>query len=268
VPVRGDQGEVRLWFGTNTDITRELENQEKLERAVQARDMFLSIASHELKTPLTPLTLQLQSIVRLAEKGDGKLSVEKVKEKVGKAGYQVAHLERLVDNLLDVSRLSENRLVLDLETLDLGALVEAIVERFRPELEATGTTVKVDAARATGSWDRLRLDQVITNLLTNALKYGGGKPVAVEVRSTDDGARLRVRDHGIGIAPRDQARIFGRFERAVSDHNYGGFGLGLWIARQLVEAMGGKIELESREGEGSTFTVVVPKETVARKSGG
>src|SRR5262249_24069908 len=133
------------------------------------------------------------------------------------------------------------------------------IERMRSDIESAGCTISLASdERVVGTWDRLRLDQVVTNLIGNAIKYGPGKPVAVFVRATDAEARLAVRDHGIGIAPADRDRIFGRFERAVADTNYGGFGLGLWISRQAVEAMGGSITVDSALGEGSSFIVTLP----------
>jgi PAS domain S-box-containing protein len=261
LPVRGERGDVLLWFGTSTDVTGQRELQQALEAAVHARDVFLSIASHELKTPLTPLALQLQSIQRLGAKAaGGVLPVDKVLEKVGKAGLQVAHLERLVDNLLDVSRLAENRLNLSLELLDLSKTVLEVVDRQRPQAELAQSELAVRAQPGvTGRWDRFRLDQIVSNLLGNALKYGAGKPIEVEVAGQDGEASIVVRDHGIGISRADQERIFDRFERAVSENNYGGFGLGLWITRQLVDAMKGKITVESEPGRGSTFKVSLPR---------
>jgi PAS domain S-box-containing protein len=260
VPVVDDAGKVLLWFGTNTDITEQRQLQEALREAVHARDVFLGIASHELKTPLTPLSLQLQSIERLKERiGEGALPTDKVMEKVARATLQVAHLERLVNNLLDVSRLTEDRLALNLEQVELSGLVTEIAERLRPEFEAHGSVLTVSSpGPIVGAWDRFRLDQVFSNLLTNALKYGRGKPVQVDVAEVDGQAVVHVRDQGIGISPEDQGRIFGRFERAASADNYGGFGLGLWISRELVEAMQGEIRVESAPGRGSAFAVYLP----------
>jgi PAS domain S-box-containing protein len=255
----GDGRPLRL-MGVVQDVTEAHLAKEALERAVRARDIFLSIASHELKTPLTPLTLQLQSIDRLARKTQGALPVTTVLEKVAKAEKQVAHLSRLVEDLLFVARATEDGLELAPEPLDLSALVAEVAERFRPAFEAVGAALSVETPGPVPSmWDRLRLDQALSNLLGNALKYGRGQPVSVVLRASDEEASLSVRDRGIGIAPEDCERIFGRFERAVSDRNYGGFGLGLWIARQVVEAMGGEVEVASRLGEGSTFTVTLPR---------
>jgi signal transduction histidine kinase len=175
-------------------------------------------------------------------------------------GRQVKRQVQLVTELLDVSRISAGRLELNLEPLDLGALVREVAERFEPELERTDTDLKlVLAPGACGHWDRLRLDQVLTNLLSNAVKYGRGQPVHVELTATEQRVRLDVRDGGIGIAAEHLSRLFHRFERAVSERHYGGFGLGLWIARQIVEAMGGHITVHSNLGVGSTFTVELPR---------
>jgi signal transduction histidine kinase len=155
----------------------------------------------------------------------------------------------------------ENRFTLALEDVELSSLVRDVVERHRPESERQGTPVSIRAAAGvTGHWDRLRLDQVVSNLVGNAVKYGRGKPVEVEVEADGGEATLVVRDHGIGISPEDRKRIFGRFERAVSETNYGGFGLGLWITGQIVKALHGRIEVESTVGEGSAFRVVLPLE--------
>ncbi|HZI16650.1 MAG TPA: HAMP domain-containing sensor histidine kinase, partial [Myxococcus sp.] len=186
---------------------------------------------------------------------------EKVGPRLATAVRQVQRLAALVDNLLDVSRLSLGRLSLEPTEVDLGQAVRDAVERMEEVFSQAGCTVRVDVpGPLTGRWDSLRLDQVLVNLLTNAAKYGAGRPVAVEARAEgDEAVRLWVRDEGIGIDEKDLPRLFGRFERAVSDRHYGGLGLGLFISRQIVDAMGGSIEVESRPGVGSTFTVRLPR---------
>lgn len=248
-------------------VLREKAAREQAEAAVRARDVFLAIASHELRTPLTPLTLHLHSIERMIAKEDRGVDPAKITEKVRKAAKQVTQLERLVSELLDVSRLTEDRLRLDRQTTDLASVVSEAVERKRPEIEEArcALSLKLEPG-VVGEWDRLRLDQVVTNLLDNAVKYGSGKPIEVEVRSAASEAVLVVRDQGIGIGEADQERIFGRFERAVSDNNYGGFGLGLWISRHVVEAMGGRIGVSSKPNEGATFTVILPAKAAAPRS--
>jgi signal transduction histidine kinase len=221
--------------------------------AISVRDEFLSIASHELNTPLTPLKMQLDTLRR------GSFSSERIVEKIDSASRQVTRLAKLVNELLDVSRISGGRLRIETERFDLALLVDEIVARVSEEAERAGSHLSVQAEKPViGSWDRMRIDQVLTNLLTNAIKYGSGKPIEVELSGSASDVRLVVRDHGIGIAPEHQRRIFERFERAASIRHYGGFGLGLWIARQIVEASGGSISVESAPGQGSTFAVQLP----------
>ncbi|MBN8230595.1 GAF domain-containing protein [Corallococcus macrosporus] len=229
-------------------------------QAIRLREEFLSIASHELKTPISALQLQVQSLLAgLARSGAG-LDPERLKRGLERVDRQVKRQTLLVNDLLDVSRLSAGKLELVLQPIELGALVREVAERFEPEYTRSGTPLELSLTQEVrGQWDRLRLDQVFTNLFSNALKYGRGNPVHVSLEAEGDRARLRVKDGGIGIAKEHLPRLFHRFERAVSERNYGGFGLGLWIARQIVEAMGGHIEVESVLGEGSTFIVELPR---------
>ncbi|MCP3100924.1 GAF domain-containing protein [Myxococcus sp. K15C18031901] len=233
------------------------------QAAVRLRDEFLSVASHELKTPLTSLKLQHGLIERVL----GPDSREKVAPRLATAVRQVQRLTTLVDHLLDVSRVSLGRMALEPTELDLGQAVRDAVERMEEVFTLAGCKVQLHLpGPLLGRWDALRLDQVLVNLLTNAAKYGAGRPVQVEAAGALEGmVRLSVRDEGIGISEEDLPRLFGRFERAVSDRHYGGLGLGLYISRQIVEAMGGRIEVESRQGLGSIFTVHLPRGTdVAR----
>jgi signal transduction histidine kinase len=242
--------------------------------AIRLRDRFLSIASHELRTPLTTLRLQTQSLLRgagerSAAQGQGAPSrgtalgtiSAAVASKVRVIARQVERLGHLVDELLDIARLNEGRLAFHLEDVDLGAVVCEVAGRFREVAERGESPLALRGveARVVGHWDRLRLEQVVTNLLSNALKYGPGAPVALTVTADADTAWLTVRDEGIGIAAKDQERIFERFERAVSEQHYGGFGLGLWIVRELVRGLGGSISVHSAPGAGSAFTVELPR---------
>jgi signal transduction histidine kinase len=254
-----------LFFLLTTSEARAKDEAQKksadLHRAVGVRDDFLAVAGHELKTPLAALQLQVDGICRLLERGELAGDPARLETRLGKVRAHVARLELLIHELLDVSRISAGRLALSIEEFELEALVKEVVERFREQATRTGTPIQVSADEAVvGRWDRMRVDQVVTNIVSNALKYGAGKSVEVRVGVADDVARLEVRDHGIGIEPGDSERIFGRFERAVSQRNYGGFGLGLWISRQIVEAHGGHIRFESDPGMGSTFTVELPRE--------
>ncbi|MFT3839004.1 MAG: AAA family ATPase [Myxococcaceae bacterium] len=232
------------------------------QAAVRLRDEFLAIASHELKTPLTPLRLQLQMLGRrLPKLVNDPQNARWLGDRLGTLNRQGERLERLVDQMLDISRIAGGRLQLEPEPVDLTELVRQVVARFEEggEVARYRASIATDApVPVTGRWDRLRLEQVITNLLSNALKYGDARPVEIAVTSRGDQAVLSVTDHGIGIAPEHLERIFKRFERAVSSRHYGGFGLGLYIAQQVVEAMGGTISVRSHTGQGSTFEVRLP----------
>jgi signal transduction histidine kinase/ActR/RegA family two-component response regulator len=234
----------------NADLER---SHDSLREALEARDAFLSIASHELRTPLTSLKLQVQSLIRYRK------NTSSIAEELKRIDRQADRLTDLVEHLLDVSRITGNRLQLELEDMDLSDLVRQVAARFELDLQSCGSTLRMDAARPMrGLWDRERLDQVITNLVSNAIKFGGGKPIEVSIEPSDEGARLSVRDYGIGIEASDQARIFERFERAVSSRHFGGLGLGLWIVRQIVEAIGGTLSVQSEIGSGSIFRVELP----------
>ncbi|RKG72538.1 PAS domain-containing sensor histidine kinase [Corallococcus exercitus] len=248
------------------DITQRKQNQERrelemLRDAVRARDEFLSVASHELKTPLTPLQLKLTSLLRVVENNpSASLPVERIARDLEVARRQVRKLSDLIEDLLDVSRISMGQLRLDRAPMDLSSLAREVVVRYAPQAVQVGCVVTLEAPTPIeGHWDRARLDQVITNLLTNALKYGAGKPIHVRVRVDSALAVVSVRDEGIGIPHEDQPRVFERFVRAVSERNYGGLGLGLFITQQIIEAHGGIVQVRSTPGQGSTFTVMLPR---------
>jgi len=238
------------------DVTAQVEARKRLEsianelrQAVDARDEFLSVASHELKTPLTALRLQVQSLQRSVTRApDAQFSPEQLRARFDAADRQVQRLVELIDTLLDVSRLHG------------GA---DVVDRARAMASANGSSLTLESppelrARLDGS----RIDQIVSNLLSNAIKYGRGKPVTVHLgidrQPSGSRATITVSDEGIGIAAEDHARIFERFERAVSRTHYAGLGLGLWISRQIAEALGGTLTLESDLGKGARFTLSLP----------
>jgi PAS domain S-box-containing protein len=231
------------------------------QQAVRLREEFLSIASHELKTPISALQLQVQSLLSTLARSPAGPSPDKLRRSLETVDRQVRRQTQLINDLLDVSRISAGRLQFHPEQMELSSLAREVAERFEPELSRAGSALQLQlSAETAGQWDRLRLDQVVTNLLSNAVKYGRGNPIQLLIETTDQRVRLSVKDGGIGIAAADLARLFNRFERAVSERNYGGFGLGLWISRQIVEAMGGRIHVTSQPGVGSTFTVELPRE--------
>lgn len=229
------------------------------QQAVQLRDEFMSVAGHELRTPLAALLLQIEGLLLQLERGDFGTSTPRLRERIEKTHKHVTRLEVLIKELLDVTRIVSGRLAMQTEEVELTGLLGDIVERFSENLARARCEVSIQAPEpVVGQWDRVRLDQVISNLLANALKYGAGKPIEVRVSRENGHAKIRVQDHGIGIAEQDKQRIFGRFERAVSNQNYGGLGLGLWISQEIVRGFGGTIEVESTLGVGSTFTVALP----------
>ncbi|MFP2960734.1 PAS domain S-box protein [Myxococcus sp. 1LA] len=233
----------------------------KAQESIRSRDEFLSIASHELKTPVTSMKLRAQQLGRtLARQESGQVPVEKVAALLDVFGDQLRRLSHLVDHLLDVSRVNERRVDLRREAMDLAAVARDVTGHLRGQMIRAGCAFELVAPiPVIGRWDRLRMEQVMINLLTNAMKYGAGEPIRMEVSQVGEGARIRIQDHGVGIPLEAQSRIFERFERAAS-RNYGGLGLGLFITRRLVEAHGGTIRVESQPGQGATFVVDLPPE--------
>lgn len=224
------------------------------EQAVAARDAFLSMAAHDLRTPLTTLRLLTGNLLRTPD-----APAARVQPQIASIDRQIGRMTRLIEMLLDVSRIVAGRLVLELEDLDAAEVVRDVASQLEDEARRAGCALEVRAAPGiVGRWDRLRLEQIVMNLLANALKYGARAPVQVAVWREGDGLVLTVRDGGIGIAEADLERIFHRFERAVSGRSFAGLGIGLWIVAHMSEALGGSVSVESRLGQGSTFTVRLP----------
>jgi signal transduction histidine kinase len=259
------------------DVTAMKEVEARLQEAVRVREDFVSIAGHEMKTPLTALQLTIESLTRLCHPPATESTLPatgvaprplasqpppidpQIVVKADSVQRQVRRLIRLVDQLLDVSRIAAGRFKLAVETFDLAALTAAIIARATEERGPGQSTIELICdGPVVGTWDRLRVDQVITNLISNAVKYGERTAIQIRVGRTEAGVQVAVSDGGIGIEVAQQERIFDRFERAVSDRNVAGLGLGLWIVRQILEAMNGRIRVESQPGRGATFTVDLP----------
>lgn len=239
----------------------EVQARREAERALNLRNEFISIASHELKTPLTSMKLQCQILGRqLASHEPSERLREGVLRLLDVGDRQFSRLTRLIEDMLDISRISAGRLQLSREKTDLGDLVKGLIDHLSETARAVGCELRPEIEDGViGDWDRFRLEQVVINLVTNAIKYGRERPIRVQVnRTVDEAAEIRVIDQGVGIAKQDQERIFERFERTESSAGTSGIGLGLYIAREIVKLHSGKISVESDPGKGSTFIVHLP----------
>lgn len=218
----------------------------KAQDAVELRDNFLSIASHELKTPITALQLNLQIVQK-------NIHDERMAKPMDRALRQITRLTTLVDELLDVSRLTSGKLNFHLEEVQLNELLSEMI------LPYSDIKISLESSKIiVGIWDRGRLEQILTNLLSNAIKYGEGKPITVSLTESHGKVYIAVKDQGMGIKSEDLGRIFERFERAVQHNTISGLGLGLWITHHIVTGMNGTILVESEFGSGTTFTVTLP----------
>lgn len=248
------------------DIKELQSTREELKQALSAKDTFISICGHELKTPLTAMGLQTQLTQRMIRQGKD-VSQDRLTRVMDQTDQQVKRLLRLVQDMLDHSRLQAGRMDIHQEAVELRGLVRDVIERCQAQAESTGATLWMDdGAPVWGRWDQFRIEQVVTNLITNAIKYGSGKPVEVEVSRDARDARIVVRDHGLGIAPEHLGKIFQQYERVGESKHIAGLGLGLYITKGLVERHGGQISVESQVGVGSTFTVQLPLEIAQESS--
>jgi signal transduction histidine kinase len=244
------------------ELVRQLRHtQVELEHAVRMRDDFMSMVSHELRTPLN--TLYLETQLRQLHVAKGRLesfAADRLPAMIERDQRQIRNMVRLIDDMLDVTRLRRDTLSIQPKAVDLAALARAVVEGLRQQADAAGSAIALEAPQQLhGVWDEFRIEQVLTNLLTNALRYGRGKPVEMQLREVDGMAHIAVRDQGIGIAPEDQDRIFEQFERTDDSRKHApGLGLGLFITRRIVCLHGGRIEVESTPGEGALFRVALP----------
>ncbi|MES2686478.1 MAG: hybrid sensor histidine kinase/response regulator [Pseudomonadota bacterium] len=244
-------------------LVQELQQaQGELQNAVRMRDDFMSMVAHELRTPLNTLFLEAQLRKMQLDRGNTAIfDAAYLQKMVARDKLQVQNMVRLIDDMLDVTRLRNNRLSIRPSEVNLPVLLERVIGNLAHQAASSGCSISLHAEQPViGFWDEFRIEQVVINLLTNALRYGEGKPVDVRMTPLDEGVRIDVRDGGRGISGADQKRIFGQFERAVSHEGdkTGGLGLGLYITHQLVQAHGGSITVKSQPGEGSVFTVRLP----------
>jgi PAS domain S-box-containing protein len=262
-PIRDASSRLVGFVKTTRDLTEQRKAEDERLRLAQAqeairlRDEFLSIASHELKTPLTALGLQLETIH--AQLGRGEYGVDGKVQRAMRIGGRLA---QLVEALLDVSRFATGKLKLNVETFDIVDAMRDVADRLRDSAARAGCDLAVAPhGPLQGTWDRLRVEQVLTNLIANAITYASGAPIEIAAERRSDDVMLEVRDHGPGLADVDVPRIFERFERAASTRHYGGLGLGLYVARQIAEAHGGDIAVRNAPGGGASFTVRLPIES-------
>ena len=235
------------------------ETKEELKRAINVRDEFISIAGHELKTPLTSIKLQADMRKRsLENESYTKFTPDKLIKMFDTDSKQIERMTVIINDMLDVTRISSGKLSMNLEDFDLSTLIYDVVERNHEQLEESGNQITIDSGKnIVGRWDKFRIEQVITNLLTNAIKYGEGKPIEIKINSENDKAIVVIKDHGLGISKENIKLIFKRFER-VTGTDVSGLGLGLYIVSSIIEAHKGQIKVESQLGQGSSFSIELP----------
>jgi signal transduction histidine kinase len=237
-----------------------------LRAAIRARDDFISIAGHELRNPMTPLLGQV-SLLRKSARLIGDTLPAHIAQGIERLDLIVRRYVRRTTTLLDISRLTSGNFRLDPALIDASSVVSQLVAEFVPFAAMAGSSVSISAdTGVTGLFDQTALEEIVENLISNAIKYGAGGPIHVTLAGKDAELCFQVQDHGMGISTADQARIFDQFERVIAGRATTGFGLGLWVVGQLVAAMAGKIEISSRPGEGSTFTVRLPLNATKEQS--
>ena len=230
---------------------------EDLQAAVRARDDFIAVAAHELRNPMTPIAGQVDLLRAAVRRGE---SQAMVLGRLDRLEFFVRHYIRRATTLLDISRATSGEVRLEPANIDLSELIRATAQGYAVTAQRASCPLLLQVPDGvTGVWDRLALEQIVDNLLTNALKFGAGKPIDVALEADEVTVRLVVRDRGPGISPADRARIFGRFEQVIGHRQHGGFGIGLWLVHRLVSAMGGEIAVESQLGQGAEFTVGLPR---------
>lgn len=236
----------------------------ELEAAVRARDEFICTVGHELRNPLSPLFLQAELLLAKARNApEGMVESACVVPRLEAFSQRLQRFVLTLDRILDVSRISTGRIDLALETVDLATVMRDAVGILDCELTAAGSALTLDIESVCGLWDPMRLEQICLNLLSNAIRYGLGRPITVTLRAQGSDAVLTVEDQGMGITVSEQETIFERFDRGIGRRQSGGFGVGLWVVNKVSDALGGNVAVESRPGEGARFTVYLPTDGMA-----
>jgi two-component system OmpR family sensor kinase len=233
----------------------------RLTEAVEARDAFLVVAAHELRNPMTPIIGRIQILARAARRPDFQL--ERLAESLDQIEWLITRYLKRAHILLDVSRITSGKLALERVPVDVCEVAREVIDNFTPSRQHSGSDLTLDlpGAPVVVSGDRLAIEEILDNLVSNAIKYGANKPIVLRIGLDEEQhcALIRVSDSGSGIPTDDQARIFDRFERVVQPgEQQPGFGVGLWIVRQLCQGMEGSVRVDSTAGKGSTFSVALP----------
>lgn len=250
--IDGDPGVGAHREGDKDELIRQL------QEAIRARDEFVAIAAHELRNPMTPILMQVQILLRTA-KNPQRCKADVLIPKLEVLEEAIQEFVRRSTVLLETSRIASENVRIDATHVNASDIVRRVAERASLTARMAKCSLRVDVqSDVEGYWDRVALEQITENLLSNALKFGAGKPVFVGLQADASTAHIIVRDNGIGISERDRERIFGRFERAVTQREHGGFGVGLWLTQRLTAAMGGNIAIHSEPGQGTSFTVTLP----------
>ncbi len=259
-PIKKNDGTIREVVQINEDVTDSKKLIETQKEGIRVRDEFLTIASHELNTPLTTMRLLSRSARRRIDKKDPAFyQPESINQFVERYQVQTERMVHLVEDMLEISRINSGQTTLQREPLNLHEIVTLVLERNASAIEHSKSVISVTGDwKVTGDWDRKQIEKMISGLLSNALKYGEKAPIEISIEQKENQAVLAIKDHGIGIASKDQKRIFDRFERAISANQVSGFGLGLYIIQRIATEHGGSVHLESESGRGSTFTVELP----------
>jgi signal transduction histidine kinase len=261
IPIRNDKGDITKWFGSYTDVDDQKRQNEKLEAALKMREDFLSIASHELKTPLTSLKLHTQIFKKRQNQDYNEMiNPKQIDALVNQVDKQVNKLNRLVDDMLDISRIQNGKLNLQIQEFDFCELIREVFEFMKRQFSNSSPVPLIASNRehVLVKWDLVRIEQVLINLLTNSIRYGEGKQVSLTITYSDKNVLLNLKDQGIGIDEKNLEKIFHKFEKIKSSSEFSGLGLGLFISKQIIEAHGGRIWAESQIGQGAEFKIDLP----------